>query len=430
MTPTGPVAPPAVRWIARTLEDAGFETWAVGGAVRDALLGNPGGDWDLATRARPQEVRRAFRRTVPLSMEHGTVGVLAEDGIMYEVTTFRRDVETDGRHAVVAFADTLAEDLSRRDFTINAVAWHPLRRELFDPHGGVADLERRVLRAVGTPADRFAEDHLRILRALRFAARYGLEVDPPTWDALSGAVAALRSLSAERIREELLKVLDADAVPSRALELYRRSGALGVLYAELADLARRDPGAWGRTCSALDHLPRGRALLRLAALVRPLTPEEAAQVLLRLRLSNAQVDETARRASAPPLPPADAADATLRRWLSAVGPERLAAVARLDLAIRRGSGDEAGAAAVVAAWARARRVLRARPPLTLSDLAFTGRDLIAMGHRPGRWFGPLLDALLDWVLEDPARNDPELLRAEARRRIESGETDAPGGPRG
>ncbi|MEQ1857918.1 MAG: polynucleotide adenylyltransferase, partial [Longimicrobiales bacterium] len=122
-------APAPVLWIARTLEDAGYDTWAVGGAVRDELWGHRSGDWDLATRATPAEVRKLFRRTVPIGIEHGTIGVLKDD-VMYEVTTFRRDVQTDGRHAVVAFADTIDEDLARRDFTINAVAWHPLRREL------------------------------------------------------------------------------------------------------------------------------------------------------------------------------------------------------------------------------------------------------------------------------------------------------------
>ena len=123
-------------WITRKLEDAGFETWAVGGAVRDALLGLPLGDWDLATRAHPNQVRRLFRRTVPLGVEHGTVGVLSDEGVLYEVTTFRRDVETDGRHAVVPFADTVEEDLSRRDFTSNALSWHPLRKVMLDPFGG------------------------------------------------------------------------------------------------------------------------------------------------------------------------------------------------------------------------------------------------------------------------------------------------------
>lgn len=424
MTPARPVAPPAVRWITGTLEDAGFETWAVGGAVRDALLGHPGGDWDLATRARPAQVRKLFRRTVPLGVEHGTVGVLSDDGVMYEVTTFRLDVETDGRHATVAFADTVEEDLARRDFTINAVAWHPLRREILDPFGGMDDLRRGVLRAVGAAAQRFAEDHLRILRALRFAARFRLEVAPETWSALTAGVGYLPSLSAERVREELLKVLAADPAPSTALHLYRSSGALAVLYPELERLATDRPPAWAGALSALDRLPRGRPLLRLAGLLRPLVPQAAAQVLVRLKLSNAQVDETARLAEAPPLPAAGASDADVRRWLSVVGPGRLNAVARLDLAAARGGHAPEDAAGVVASWRRAREVRSARPPLSVGDLTLGGRDLIGMGLRPGPHFGRILDQLLDWVLEDPERNTPDLLRAEALRR--AGEEDGVG----
>jgi tRNA nucleotidyltransferase (CCA-adding enzyme) len=408
-----PSAPSAVRWITRTLEEAGFETWAVGGAVRDVFLGHPSGDWDLTTRARPDDVRRLFRRTVPLGVEHGTVGVLSEDGVMFEVTTFRRDVETDGRHAVVAFADSVQEDLARRDFTLNAIAWHPLRQELLDPFDGVHDLEARVLRAVGEPAERFAEDFLRVLRALRFAGRFGLDVDPRTWTALCTATAELPKLSPERIREELLKVLDADARPSTALDLYVRSGSLRVLYPELQALTEAEPHRWADTMRTVDALPRGRPLLRLAALLTPLDPREGAQILVRLRLSNAQVDETARRAAAPHPPAADAPAAEVRRWLARVGPERLAALARLELARARAGAVGRTPEDVVAAWRRARAVLGERPPLDAAALELDGRDLIALGLRPGPAFGRILDRLLDWVLEDPARNRRDRLEARA-----------------
>ncbi|MDT8342398.1 MAG: CCA tRNA nucleotidyltransferase, partial [Longimicrobiales bacterium] len=325
-----------MRWIVSRLETEGYETWAVGGAVRDALLGHPSGDWDLATRAPPEEVRRLFRRTVPVGVEHGTVGVLAREGTLYEVTTFRRDVETTGRHAVVAFAETLAEDLARRDFTVNAIAWHPVRGEWADPHGGAADLERRRLRTVGEPGERFAEDYLRVLRALRFAGRFGLEVAPGTWSALCAAVPHLGRLSSERVREELWKVLAGDATPARSLELYRRSGALAALYPELARVAEAsgaagDEGAagegrgsapegaaapaWDRTLAVLTAVRRHRPLLRLAVLLGevgsppphpddpPLTPDgrdaadparargrvRSAAVLTRLRHANRQV---------------------------------------------------------------------------------------------------------------------------------------------
>src|SRR5918996_1093130 len=136
LSPPGPVLD-----IAKRLENAGFETWCVGGAVRDALLGHAGLDWDLATAATPQEVRKLFRRTVPVGIEHGTIGVLDAQGRMHEVTTFRRDVQTDGRHAVVEFGASLRDDLARRDFTINAIAYSPARETLHDPFAGRADLD-------------------------------------------------------------------------------------------------------------------------------------------------------------------------------------------------------------------------------------------------------------------------------------------------
>ena len=157
--------PAAILDITRVLEDAGFEAWCVGGAVRDAMLGIPNQDWDLATSATPQDVRKLFRRTVPIGIEFGTVGVLDDREVMHEVTTFRHDVETDGRHAVVKFGASLEDDLARRDFTINAIAYSPTRDEERDPFRGADDLRDKILRAVGVAKDRMREDRLRALRS-------------------------------------------------------------------------------------------------------------------------------------------------------------------------------------------------------------------------------------------------------------------------
>ena len=174
--------PEEVLEIALVLERAGFEAWCVGGAVRDALLGDPNADFDLATSATPDVVRRLFPRTVPVGLRFGTIGVLDRARRLHEVTTFRKDVETDGRHAVVEFGVSLEDDLARRDFTINALAYHPLRHEWRDPFNGRADLTTGVIRAVGDPSGRFREDYLRILRGLRFASRlgFGMAYDPAT----------------------------------------------------------------------------------------------------------------------------------------------------------------------------------------------------------------------------------------------------------
>lgn len=435
-------APGEVRWIARTLEEAGFSTWAVGGAVRDALAGRPPGDWDLTTAARPKQVRRLFRRTVPVGIEHGTVGVLARSGRMYEVTTFRRDVETDGRHAVVRFSDTVEEDLARRDFTINAVAWHPLTGEVRDPHGGVGDLRAGVLRTVGDPAERFREDRLRVLRALRFAGRFGLEVDGETWEAAREAAPELPRLSAERVREELMKVLREVERPSDSLRLYEGTGALGVLYPELQTCVGAPDGAgegdvWSHLLAACDAVPRSRPLLRLAALlhdvgkpaVREETPDGvrfprhaeagaalARTLMKRIKCSNAETDlVTHLVAQHADLPSADAPGPEIRRWLRRVGPEHVPDLLRLRIADARARfGAEAAVRTELAAFARrARAELRTRPPLSIGDLAIGGAELRALGIPPGPRYGEILRELLERVTDDPSLNRRERLEGMA-----------------
>lgn len=433
-------APAAVSDIARRLEDAGHPTWAVGGAVRDAAAGLPGGDWDLATRARPAEVRRLFRRTVPVGIEHGTVGVLGADGVLYEVTTFRRDVETTGRHAVIAFADRLEDDLARRDFTFNALAWHPLTGELRDPYDGLRDLEVGVLRTVGDPVERFAEDYLRVLRGLRFAGHFPLSVVPDTWVALVAAVPRLPELSAERIKEELWKVLGKTRRASASLSLYAASGALAVLYPELEAVVGLETelgGAalpWSETLASVDALPPTRPLLRAAALLHrtgwpeartrdlrggwrftghePAAARIAEAVLRRLRASNAETDGIRRLvALQSDLFPPDSGGAAVRRWLARVGPDHVPDVFRLRLALWRGAHPAGGPPPgdLLERWRAARLVLRSQPPLRLADLAVGGEELKALGLEPGPRFGEILASLLERVLEDPSLNRRDVL---------------------
>jgi tRNA nucleotidyltransferase (CCA-adding enzyme) len=434
--------PPAVRRIARRLEEAGYETWTVGGAVRDRLAGRQAGDWDLATRATPQEVIRLFRRTVPVGIDHGTVGVL-DDGHMYEVTTFRRDVETFGRHAVIAFADRVEDDLARRDFTINAVAWHPLRGELLDPFDGEKDLAEGCLRTVGSPEERFAEDYLRVLRALRFAGQLDLEVETGTWTALQSATSGLGGLSAERVREELMKVLAQVRRPSRSLDLYRDAGVLEILYPELAALpgerpAGEGPDLWTRTVRAVDAIPRSRPVLRLAALLHGvgmpaartrdlrggwrytghevLGARKAEDVLRRLKSSNADLDRVTRlvRHQSDLFPP-DAPDPGVRRWLRAIGPDLVPDLFRLRFALWRAADtDEPRPEDLLERLAMARRVIRERPALEVRELAISGADLKALGLPPGPRYGEILDGLLEWVTDDPARNRRESLLERVR----------------
>jgi tRNA nucleotidyltransferase (CCA-adding enzyme) len=434
--------PSAVRRIAHRLEEAGFETWAVGGAVRDRVLGRPAGDWDLATRARPPQVRKLFRKTVPLGIEHGTVGVI-EGGKLYEVTTFRRDVETFGRHAVVEFADRIEDDLARRDFTINALAWHPPSGRLFDPFQGRRDLEARTLRTVGNPADRFAEDYLRVLRALRFAGHFDLAIDPPTWEALKEATPYLGQLSAERVREELVKVLSQIRPASRSLDLYQSSGALAELFPELHALVgeRPAPGQddlWTTTLRAVDALPTSRPTLRLAALLHAvgmppartrdlrggwrytghevLGARKAEDVMRRLKASNAETERVTRLVRHQrDLYPPDAPGAGVRRWLRDVGVDLVNDLFRLRFALWRAENPGGGRPDdLLERVAMARRAVRSRPALSTSDLALTGHDLRKLGLPPGPRFGEILNDLLERVIDDPALNERTTLEAIVR----------------
>ncbi|MGQ0764144.1 MAG: CCA tRNA nucleotidyltransferase [Gemmatimonadota bacterium] len=415
--------------IARQLEGAGFETWCVGGAVRDALLGIPHLDWDLATAATPQQMRRVFGRVVPVGEEFGTLGIFGDSGRMHEVTTFRRDVRTDGRHAEVEFGASLDEDLSRRDFTINAIAWSPARERMHDPFGGRADLDARIIRAVGDPAHRMQEDRLRALRGLRFAARFGFEIDPPTWKAIAGSAGSLGALSQERIQQELVKTIDQVRKPGAALGLWRTSGALEALLPMLADapqwrFAALDcTGTPDRSTAA--QVARRRRLVRLAVLFAGNSAEEAEKCLRHLRFptrDSSLIAERVRAAQA--LSPAvDAAaavggpnDGTLREWAAIAGRLTLADALRViratDAALRGDDRDRS-----IGWHALFRRAIRIawRDPVELADLAVDGEDLQKeFGVGPGRLIGDSLRSLLRWVIEDPSRNSRDKLVARAR----------------
>src|SRR6059036_1084606 len=248
--------PPEVLKIAKKLEDAGFETWCVGGAIRDNLLGVANSDFDLTTAAPPADVQKLFKRTVPVGIEHGTVAVLDANNTPHEVTTFRKDIKTDGRHAVVEFGVSLTDDLARRDFTINAIAYHPLRHEWRDPFDGAQDLEKKLIRSVGDPNWRFQEDYLRILRALRFSARFEFRIHARTHEAAKANVQGLAQLSAERVRDEWFKGIETAARVSKLLRLWVDIGAARIWLPEI----RKTGNGKGET-GKVDKLPRDPVLV-------------------------------------------------------------------------------------------------------------------------------------------------------------------------
>jgi len=418
--------PQPVLDIAARLERAGHETWCVGGAVRDALLGHPHLDWDLATAARPAEVQALFRRTIPVGIEFGTVGVLDRAGTLHEVTTFRRDVKTDGRHAVVEFGASLDDDLARRDFTINAIAWSPSRKELRDPFNGQGDLAAQLLRAVGNPDARMEEDRLRALRAIRFASRFGFEIEPKTWRAIVNSAPHLGRLSAERVKQEIDKTIEQVQRPSRAFALWRDSGAFTTLIPALAKVADAD-------LAALDVAPRPmggpraaeRRLTRLALLFLPLSAAEATRTMTALRFSKLDTGWIAAlverwtligRAMAAELLAGAPTDVTVRRWVAATGRTRMRALLRIAAArwsADRAAGVEAPDTVALKRLSRRAIAIAFRDPVEIADLAVDGDDLRRAGFVPGPLLGKILSGLLDWVLEDPARNVPDRLVAHA-----------------
>jgi tRNA nucleotidyltransferase (CCA-adding enzyme) len=431
--------PEAVLEISNTLERQGFDTWCVGGAVRDALLGLPNSDWDIATTATPGEVRQLFRRTVPVGEAHGTIGVLDRANVMHEVTTFRRDVTTDGRHAEVVFGASLDEDLARRDFTINAIAYKPSTGVLHDPFGGRADLTRGMIRAVGDPEARMREDRLRALRGIRFAARFDFEIDPATWQAIVSSAAQLTRLSAERVSQEIEKTMEQVRRPARALRLWKESGALATLVPALA-------GIDDITVGSLDCLPvpsgqraDQRKWNRVSALFFGLGEKQAYAAAMALRFSTARAKWIAHLAESweriGPVLPRGAMDATrasvtpadvdVRRWVSIVGRTQFADFWRIVAA--RWAAERASprvdwlapnslfqspppAATVRSLHRRGLRIAYGNVPLEVGDLALDGNDLIQMGIPKGPKIREILNTMLDAVLSDPSVNTPERLR--------------------
>jgi len=419
------LAPAGVQEIVARLERAGFETWCVGGAVRDALLGHPHLDWDFATAATPAQVMGVFKRTVPVGVEFGTVGVFDSENTLHEVTTFRRDVNTDGRHAVVEFGVSLDDDLARRDFTINAIAFHPKEGEIRDPFKGRDDLRNHIVRAVGVPAERMREDRLRALRGIRFAARFAFEIDPATWTAIRESAPHMGRLSPERVKQELEKTMEQVAKPSISLERWREAGMLEALIPLIA----RAPA---ERFSALDFLERGEgehkkgaSLNRLAMLFFGEKESDVAAGTKALRFSNADQSWMSALAGArAELGPAiDDALRTrtpgaveIRRWVARIGRMRAETFFALTAALWQArirvpdSGHSAGGhpdseiTARLEALKALAVIIAFRDPIEVSDLAIDGEDLQKAGVKNGPQMGIMLKALLDRVLDDPSLN--------------------------
>jgi tRNA nucleotidyltransferase (CCA-adding enzyme) len=400
--------------ILETLAEHGCEAYLVGGCVRDRVMGRPLKDIDIATSALPEKVAGMFPRTIPTGLQHGTVTVVM-DSIPFEVTTFRKesDYEQFRRPQRVEFVDDLTEDLRRRDFTINAMALDRFG-SLVDPFGGVQDIEARLLRCVGDPKERFGEDALRMLRALRFAAAYGLRIDEPTWKALMDMRILLKHIAMERVRVELERMLEGHD-PVRAVQLLAESGILDFTKEPLGLPALRWDAQLAQASQLLAQTSEPDLRWTIFFMLLPVEASAAGAAMDGLRFPRRRQERIQRIMA-------------FQEWIRQISlyyePDRLKAKARFqEMALRYSkaiaadwlrlppeSADASRLKHEAAAWLDDMSIDQ------VQELAVSGKDILeAENRRPGPWLGILLDRLLRDVVLGGVPNDKESLLRQARR---------------
>lgn len=430
--------PGGVRRILDKLTGAGYDAYVVGGCVRDALRGKAPHDWDICTSATPAETKAVFdgEKVIETGIKHGTLTVLIEEEA-YEVTTYRIDGNyKDHRHpSKVTFTDRLEEDLARRDFTINAMAYHP-DKELIDPFGGQEDLRFYVLRCVGDPDKRFQEDALRMMRAIRFSAQQGYSIEQETEKSIYRNLPLLDAISKERLRDELCKLLIGSYV-KRVLLKHR--DIIARIIPELCatfGFQQHNPhhiyDVWTHTVNAVDEAKED-LIVRLTMLLHDIgkpacfskdengighfyghgamSAEYAKTILTRLRFDNQTIDTVVNLIECHDAP-LTASQRTVRRMLNKLGPDtfaKLLDVHYADVAAQATEyisqrHDEIANIRVIAS-----RELAAKNCISLRDLAVSGKDLLAAGYCPGPGIGRILNEMLQAVIDDPSMNNREVL---------------------
>jgi tRNA nucleotidyltransferase (CCA-adding enzyme) len=440
--------PEKVNRILAELQQAGYEAYAVGGCVRDSLLGREPNDWDITTSAKPEQVKALFRRTVDTGIRHGTVTVMAGKDA-FEVTTYRIDgTYEDGRHPdSVTFTASLAEDLKRRDFTINALAYNP-KDGLVDLFDGTGDMQRKVIRAVGDPQERFSEDALRIMRAVRFSAQLGYTIDAGTREAIEKHAPDLRRISAERIHAELTKLL-VSPHPDELRTLYE-TGISAVILPELdrcMSVPQNNPHHCYTVGKHIIHsvtAVRADETLRYTMLFHDLgkaacrTTDEngidhfyghaeisadlAYRIMRRLKFDNATADRVYTLVKYHGLEIAETPRG-VRRAAVRVGADLFPLLFEVKLADAAAQSEyhaeekRRGVAAVRQIY---EEILSEKNCLSLKELAVSGSDLIAAGMKPGKGIGEVLRIMLEDVLETPEHNEKQYLLEKYRNMVENG----------
>ena len=431
--------PQAVKEIIETLEGAGFEAFAVGGCVRDAVLGRIPADWDITTSAMPEEVKALFSRTIDTGIQHGTVTVMV-DHVGYEVTTYRIDGEyEDARHPKeVSFTSNLVEDLKRRDFTINAMAYND-RAGIVDEFDGIGDLEKGVIRCVGNPLDRFGEDALRMLRAVRFSAQLGFAIDEATKEAITTLAPNLEKISAERIQVELVKLLTSDHPDY--LRVAYETGITAVVLPEFDAImncdqkdALHEESVGEHTLKSLLNVEADK-VLRLTMLFhdfgKPMThsrteegitrffghPDIGAdlsrEIMRRLKFDNDTTDKVKKLTAVHDLFVRNAPN-RVRRCMSKVGKDLFPyflKVRRANILAWKEDAQEKALAELQELEAIYEGILERAECVCIKELQVDGKDLMAAGVKQGKQIGDILSDLLEVVLEEPEKNTKETLLA-------------------
>lgn len=447
--------PVKVKGILDVLTAHGYEAFVVGGCVRDSILGREPDDWDITTSARPEEVKAVFHRTVDTGLQHGTVTVLM-GGEGYEVTTYRIDGEyEDGRHPrEVAFTASLEEDLKRRDFTINAMAYHP-QAGLVDLFGGMEDLQCRVIRCVGDARERFTEDALRILRAVRFSAQLGFRIEDKTREALAWLAPNLVHVSAERIQVELVKLL-VSPHPDY-LRVAWETGITARFLPEFDRMMETEQNTPHHCYTVGEHtlcslpLISPDKVLRLAMLLHDVgkpavrttdgqgrdhfkghaqTGEKmAGSILRRLKFDNDTIRKVCRLVKwhdDRPLPE----ERQVRRAIARIGADLFPfylQVQRADMLAQSLYQREEKRSRLEQVEKLYRKITDEKQCVSLKEMRISGKELLELGAQPGPGIGRILDELLEEILEEPSRNESEWLRKRAEEKLEemAGHPDQP-----
>lgn len=422
--------------IIKTLKSRGFAAYLVGGCVRDSLLGFPPSEWDITTSAQPEEVIKIFAKTIPTGLAYGTITVMLPDG-QYEVTTFRSDEKyVDGRHPLnVRFTDDIHKDLSRRDFTVNALAYDPETDRLIDDCDGQGDLKNKIIRSVGDPAARFSEDGLRPVRACRFAAKLGFEIEPKTFAAIAKTLPIVKKVAVERIHDEIMKLLAADK-PSLGFEPMRRSGLLKLILPELETCfgVGQPPqfhqyDVYWHSLYSCDAAPKNDPILRLAALLHDIAKPRckagdtfynhdqagaalAENILKRLKFSGNDIDRISNLVANHMFDYTSAwSDSAVRRFLRRIGGVSnvadLFALRRADVEamVKINNGEY-----LLELQKRIDKIVAEEHALNVNDLRVDGHDVMqTLNLLPGPRVGQILNDLLEKVLDDPSLNERETL---------------------